>query len=48
MPRKPNYDFDRKERERIKAEKNAERAKAKAERAEQAKVETSKTPEEPR
>jgi hypothetical protein len=31
MPRKPNYDFERKERERAKAAKAAERAKAKAE-----------------
>lgn len=30
MPRKPNYDFDRRERERLKAEKNAERAAEKA------------------
>jgi hypothetical protein len=30
MPRKPNYDFERKERERLKSEKNAARAKAKA------------------
>lgn len=29
MPRKPNYDFERKERERLKSEKNAARAKAK-------------------
>jgi hypothetical protein len=30
MPRKPNYDFERRERERLKAEKNAARAKEKA------------------
>lgn len=30
MARKPNYDFERKERERLKSEKNAARAKAKA------------------
>jgi hypothetical protein len=29
MARKPNYDFERKERERLKNEKKAERAKAK-------------------
>jgi len=34
MPRKPNYKFERMERERIKAEKKAARAKAKAEKAE--------------
>lgn len=38
MPRKPNYDFDRRERERVKAEKTAERARLKAEKAEQAKA----------
>jgi hypothetical protein len=32
MARKPNYDFERRERERIKAEKAEERAKLKAER----------------
>ena len=34
MARKPNYDFERKERERAKAAKAADRAKAKAEKAE--------------
>jgi hypothetical protein len=29
MARKPNYDFERKERERLKAQKNAARAEAK-------------------
>jgi hypothetical protein len=29
MARKPNYDFERKERERLKNEKNAARAEAK-------------------
>ena len=33
MARKPNYDFERKERERTKAAKAAERLKAKAEKA---------------
>lgn len=32
MARKPNYNFERKERERLKAEKADERAKAKAEK----------------
>ena len=31
MPRKPNYDFERKERERAKAAKKAEKFAAKAE-----------------
>ena len=36
MPRKPNYRFERKERERLKAEKKAERTAArKAARAEE-------------
>ena len=34
MARKPNYDFERKERERAKAAKALERTKAKAEKAE--------------
>lgn len=29
MARKPNYDFERRERERLKREKNAQRAEAK-------------------
>lgn len=29
MPRKPNYDFERRERERLKQEKNAARAEEK-------------------
>ncbi len=29
MARKPNYDFERKERERLKTQKNAARAEAK-------------------
>jgi hypothetical protein len=33
MARKPNYDFERRERERVKAAKTAERAKAKTEKA---------------
>ena len=39
MPRKPNYRFERMERERRKAEKKAARAQAKAERAEARKLE---------
>lgn len=35
MARKPNYDFERKERERIKTEKAAARAEAKRLEAEQ-------------
>ena len=31
-PRKPNYDFERREREKAKAAKKEDRAKAKAER----------------
>jgi hypothetical protein len=41
MARKPNYDFERRERERVKAAKTAERAKAKTEKAGQAKTEDS-------
>lgn len=37
MARKPNYRFERLERERTRAAKKAARAQAKAERAEQAK-----------
>lgn len=37
MPRKPNYRFERLERERTKAAKKAARAKLKADRAEEAK-----------
>ena len=38
MARKPNYKFERAERERQKAAKKAARAKAKAERLEDSKV----------
>jgi hypothetical protein len=34
MPRKPNYNFERQERDRVKAAKKAEREKIKAERRE--------------
>ena len=36
MPRKPNYRFERAERDRVKAQKKEERLKAKAERQGQA------------
>jgi hypothetical protein len=39
MARKPNYDFERRERERLKAEKAEERAKLKAEKKAAAKAE---------
>ncbi len=39
MPRKPNYKFERMERDRAKALKKAERLKLKQERAEQKKTE---------
>ena len=38
MGQKPNYNFERKERDRRKAEKKAAKAKAKAEKAELAKT----------
>jgi hypothetical protein len=38
MPRKPNYDFERKERERLKNEKKAARANEKAKSAPEAEV----------
>ena len=39
LARKPNYDFERRERERLKALKNAEKAAAKKEAKERAKAE---------
>ena len=39
MARKPNYDFERRERTRLKAIKNAEKAAAKKEARERAKAE---------
>ena len=44
MARKPNYEFERRERDRLKAIKNAEKAAAKKEARERAKAETG-TPE---
>jgi hypothetical protein len=32
MPRKPNYDFERRQRERIKADESAKKAQAKADK----------------
>ncbi len=43
MPRKPNYKFERIERDRAKAAKKAERLKLKQERAEQRKAELAGT-----
>lgn len=40
MPRKPNYDFERKERERIKSEKKAKRAAEKQEARERKSADT--------
>lgn len=40
MPRKPNYKFERAERERLKAKKKAERQQAKAERKKAQETET--------
>lgn len=44
MARKPNYDFERKERERLKNEKKAARA---SEKAKPIVAEADKTPEQP-
>jgi hypothetical protein len=41
MARKPNYEFERRERARLKALKNAEKAAAKKEARERAKLEES-------
>jgi len=41
MPRKPNYEFERRERDRLKAIKTAEKAAAKKEARERAKAEAS-------
>lgn len=40
MPRKPNYRFERSEREKLKAAKKAERLQAKAEKSAAKKTET--------
>lgn len=44
MPRKPNYQFERRERDRLKAVKKAEKAQAKQEARERAKAEGADTP----
>jgi hypothetical protein len=44
MPRKPNYEFERRERVRLKAIKNAEKAQAKQDARERAKADTADTP----
>jgi hypothetical protein len=44
MPRKPNYEFERRERARLKAIKNAEKAQAKQEARERAKAATADPP----
>ena len=43
MPRKPNYQFERRERDRLKAIKNAEKAAAKKEAKERAKAQATGT-----
>jgi hypothetical protein len=49
MPRKPNYEFERRERARLKGIKNAEKAAAKKEAKERAKAEAAgaASPDEP-
>jgi hypothetical protein len=44
MPRKPNYEFERRERDRLKAIKTAEKAQAKRDARERAKAETTDAP----
>ena len=40
MPRKPNYKFERMQRDKAKADKKAEKMKVRAEKSEQAKAAT--------
>jgi len=47
MARKPNYEFERRERERLKAIKVAEKAQAKTEARERARLENAGTTDEP-
>lgn len=47
MARKPNYDFERREREKAKAAKTAERVKLKTEAAERAKSEAEQAAQDP-
>jgi hypothetical protein len=44
MPRKPNYEFERRERDRLKAVKSAEKAQAKQEARARMKAEIAETP----
>jgi hypothetical protein len=44
MPRKPNFEFERRERDRLKALKNAEKAQAKKEARERARAENADAP----
>jgi hypothetical protein len=44
MPRKPNFEFERRERDRLKALKNAEKAQAKKDARERAKAEVADAP----
>ena len=44
MPRKPNYEFERRERDRLKAIKNAEKAAAKEEARLRDKAQAGETP----
>ena len=44
MPRKPNYEFERRERDRLKAIKVAEKAQAKRDARERAKAEAADAP----
>ncbi|WP_296594987.1 hypothetical protein [Phenylobacterium sp.] len=44
MARKPNYDFERRERERLKALKTAEKAAAKREQRERDRAQTASEP----
>ena len=44
MPRKPNYEVERRQRDRLKAIKNAEKAQAKADARERARAEAADTP----
>lgn len=44
MPRKPNFEFERRERDRLKALKKAEKAQAKKEARERARAENPDAP----
>jgi len=47
MPRKPNFEFERRERDRLKAIKTAEKAAAKKEARERARAEATGTSDAP-